>query len=96
MYNKTNKKLTKKSKPTVVDLSNDGPFSVASLSKYLTDYWKKKAKNKWKILNKEDQLDARWIKMEMPYWQELWKERGVKIRWDRRQRSFFLSAIKIK
>ena len=94
MYNKTNKKLTKKSKPTVVDLSNDGPFSVVSLSKYLTDYWKKKAKNKWKILNKEDQLDARWIKMEMPYWQELWKERGIKIRWDRRQRSFFLTAVK--
>ena len=94
MYNKTNKKLTKKSKPTIVDLSNDGPFSVVSLSKFLTDYWKHKEKNTWKILNKEDQLDGRWIKQELPYWQKLWKERGIKIRWDRRQRSFFLTAIK--
>jgi hypothetical protein len=94
VYNKTNKKLTKKSKPIVVDLSNDGPFSVVSLSKFLTDYWKTKAKNTWKILNKEDQLDTRWIKQELPYWQELWLERGIKIRWDRRQRSFFLTAVK--
>ena len=94
MYNKTNKKLTKKSKPTVVDLSNDGPFSVVSLSKFLTDYLKIKSKNTWKVLNKEDQLDARWIKQELPYWQEIWRERGIKIRWDRRQRSFFLTAIK--
>ena len=94
MYNKTNKKLTKKSKPTIVDLSNDGPFSVVSLSKFLTDYWKHKEKNTWKILNKEDQLDGRWIKQELPYWQKLWKERGIKIRWDRRQRSFFLNRIK--
>ena len=94
MYNKTNKKLTKKSKPTIVDLSNDGPFSVVSLSKFLTDYWKHKEKNTLKILNKEDQLDGRWIKQELPYWQKLWKERGIKIRWDRRQRSFFLTVIK--
>ena len=94
MYNKTNKKFTKKSKPTIVDLSNDGPFSVVSLSKFLTDYWKHKEKNTWKILNKEDQLDGRWIKQELPYWQKLWKERGIKIRWDRRQRSFFLTVIK--
>ena len=94
MYKKTNKKLTKKSKPTVVDLSNDGPFSVVSLSKFLTDYWKIKAKNTWKILNKEGQLDARWIKQELPYWQDLWKARGIKIRWDRRQRSFFLTTVK--
>jgi len=94
VYNKTNKKLTKKSKPTIVDLSNDGPFSVVSLSKFLTDYWKHKEKNTLKILNKEDQLDGRWIKQELPYWQKLWKERGIKIRWDRRQRSFFLTVIK--
>ena len=94
MYNKTNKKLTKKSKPTVVDLSNDGPFSVVSLSKFLTNYRRTKAKNTWKVLNKEEQLDARWIKQELPYWQELWGERGIKIRWDRRQRSFFLNCIK--
>ena len=94
MYNKTNKKLTKKSKPTVVDLSNDGPFSVVSLSKFLTDYRNTKAKKTWKVLNKQDQLDARWIKQELPYWQELWREHGIRIRWDRRQRSFFLSAIK--
>jgi len=94
VYNRTNKKLTKKSKPTVVDLSNDGPFSVVSLSKFLTNYWRTEAKNTWKVLNKEEQLDARWIKQELPYWQELWGERGIKIRWDRRQRSFFLTAIK--
>ena len=94
MYNKTNKKLTKKSKPTVVDLSNDGPFSVVSLSKFLTDYWKSKAKNTWKVMNKEDQLNALWIKNELPYWQQIWGERGIKIRWDRRQRSFFLNCIK--
>jgi len=45
-------------------------------------------------MNKEDQLNALWIMNELPYWQQIWSERGIKIRWDRRQRSFFLTAVK--
>ena len=96
MQNQKTKKLSKKSKPYVVDLSNDGPFTVVSLSGHLTKFWKNKRKNIWKVLNKEGQLDKRWITQEMPHWQEIWRKRGIKIRWDRRQRSFFLSAMKIK
>jgi len=96
MHHNKVKKLKKNPKPHIVDLSNDGPFSVVSLSDHLTKFWKDKKKHTWKVLNKEGQLDQRWITQEMPYWQNIWIKRGVKIRWDRRQRSFFLSAIKIK
>ena len=94
MYNKTNKKLTKKSKPTVVDLSNDGPLTIIPLSAVLSNYVKKKSKHQVKVLNKEGQLDARWLKDEFPHWQMVWLEKGLNLKWDRRQRSFFLSAFK--
>jgi len=90
------KKLKKNHKPHIVDLANDGAFSVVSLSDHLTNFWKDKKKKIWKVLNKEGQLDERFISQELPYWQDIWVKRGIKIRWDRRQRSFFLSAIKIK
>jgi len=90
------KKLKKNQKPHIVDLSNDGAFTVVSLSDHLTKFWKDKKKKIWKVLNKEGQLDQRFITQELPHWQDIWIKRGIKIRWDRRQRSFFLSAIKIK
>jgi hypothetical protein len=94
VYNKTNKKFTKKSKPTIVDLPNDGPLSIIPLSALLSKYHKNKSRHTVKVLNKDGQLDARWIKQELPMWQAIWSEKGIKIRWDRRQRSFFLTAIK--
>ena len=83
------KKLKKNPKPHIVDLANDGAFSVVSLSDHLTKFWKDKKKKIWKVLNKEGQLDQRFIKQELPHWQDIWIKRGIKIRWDRRQRSFF-------
>jgi len=94
VYNKKSKKLTKKSKSVIVDLSNDGPFSVVSLSNYLSTYLKTKAKVKWKVLNKEGQLDDRWITQELPYWQEIWLKRSINIKYDRKQRAFFVTYIK--
>ena len=45
-------------------------------------------------MGKEGQLDERWLKDELPYWQGIWTNHGINIRYDRRQRSFFLTAIK--
>ena len=94
MQHQKTKKLKKKSKTQIVDLPNDGPLTIIPLSAVLSDYLKNKSKHRVKVLNKEGQLDSRWITDEMPYWQAIWLEKGISLKWDRRQRSFFLSAVK--
>jgi len=94
MQHQKTKKLKRKSKIEIVDLPNDGPLTIIPLSAVLSNYVKNKSKHQVKVLNKEGQLDTRWLKDEFPHWQMVWLEKGVNLKWDRRQRSFFLSAFK--
>lgn len=86
------KRLRKKLPTQIKDLNDTD--AVVDLSRILSDQVKAGNKYNTKVLNKEGQLNQRFIDVEMKYWQEIWGPRGIKIRWDRRQRSFFLTVIR--
>ena len=86
--------LKKTSQPKIVDLPDNGPMTGVDFVAHLDFLLRDKKKQPIKVLNKEYQMCESWIKDELPHWQTIWSEKGIKIRWDRRQRSFFLSAIK--
>lgn len=86
------KKLKKKLPTQIKDLGDTQ--AVVDLSKFLSDQVKAGNRYNVKVLNKEGQLDQRFVKVELPYWQEIWSPKGIKIRYDRRQRSFFLTVIR--
>ena len=94
MQHQKTKRLSKKSKLEIIDLPSDGPMTVVPLSAVLSKYLKDRSRHTVKVLNKEGQLDERWLKDELPYWQGIWTNHGINIRYDRRQRSFFLTAIR--
>jgi len=94
MQHQKTKKLRKKSKIEIIDLPSDGPMTVVPFSSVLSNYLKNKSTHIVKVLNKEGQLDERWLIDELPYWQGIWTKHGIDIRYDRRQQSFFLTAIK--
>ena len=92
MQHQKTKKLRKKLPTQIKDLSDTQ--AVVDLSKFLSDQLKAGNRYNVKVLNKEGQLDQRFVKVELPYWQEIWSPRGINIRYDRRQRSFFLTVIR--
>ena len=96
MHHNKVKKLKKIPQHKIVDLPDNGPMTGVDFVAHLDFLLRDKKKKPIKVLNKEGQMSASWIKDELPYWQQIWTKRGIKIRWDRRQRSFFLSTIKIK
>ncbi len=96
MHHSKVKKLKKNLQPKIVDLSDNGPMTGVDFVKHLDFIWHDKSKRPIKVLNKEYQMSQKWIRYELPQWQKIWHPRGIKIRWDRRQRSFFLSVVNIK
>jgi len=86
------KRLRKKLPTQIKDLNDTD--AVVDLSRILSDQVKSGNRYNTKVLNKEGQLNQRFIDVEMKYWQEIWEPRGIKIRWDRRQRSFFLTVVR--
>ena len=88
------KKLTKKLPNKIVDLSDAGPMTNVEFVTHLDFLWRDKSKRPIKVLNKHWQMSEIWIRNELPHWQKIWSPRGIDIKWDRRQRSFFLSVIK--
>ena len=92
MQRQKTSKLRKKLPTQIKDLGDTQ--AVVDLSKFLSDQVKAGNRYNMKVLNKEGQLDQRFIEVELPYWQEIWSPRGINIRYDRRQRSFFLTVIK--
>lgn len=86
------KRLRKKLPIQIKDLGDTQ--AVVDLSKFLSDQVKAGNRYNVKVLNKEGQLDQRFLDVELPYWQEIWSPKGIKIRYDRRQRSFFLTVIR--
>lgn len=90
MYNRKLKKLTKKSKIIKVDLPNDWTYGV-ELAKQL-DYVKKTKKSVRCRVEKEWDYD--WLKYSFPKWVQIWKEKNIEIKWNARQRSFFLKYVK--
>jgi hypothetical protein len=92
VYNQK-RKLTKNLKYKIVDLSADYN-SALELSKCLTDLWRKKTKKTIKILNKQDQLGKDWVKYGLPEWQSIWYPRGIKIKYNQKQKTIFLSIDK--
>jgi|TARA_R110001592_G_scaffold142671_5_gene364857 hypothetical protein len=96
MHHQKFKKLKKTSQPKIVDLSDNGPMTSVDFVTHLDFIWRDKSKRSIKVLNKHWQMSEEWIRKELPYYKEIWDPRGINIRWDRRQRSFFLSVMKIK
>jgi len=92
MQHQKTKKFRKALPTQIKDLGDTQ--AVVDLSKFLSDQVKAGNKYNVKVLNKEGQLDQRFLDVELPYWQEIWSPRGIKIRYDRRQRSFFLTVIR--
>lgn len=84
--------LSKKTNYLVVDL--DDLTADLTLSKYLTVFVRGKHKRPVKVLNKEDQFNEFWIRDLLPRWQEIWSQRGVNIKYDRKQKSFFITALR--
>ena len=89
MYNRK-KKLTKKSKPHIVDLPSDYNFGV-ELVKHLDYVRKTKKPVKCKV---EKDWDQEWVTMCMPEWQTIWTSKNVRIKWHGRPRAFFLTYVK--
>ena len=96
MHHHKVKKLKKILKPKIVDLSDSGPMTNVDFVKQLDVIWRDRSKRPIKVLNKQYQMSQEWIRNELPHWQTIWHPRGINIRWDRRQRSFFLRVVKIK
>jgi hypothetical protein len=94
MHHQKTKKLKKNLKPKIVDLPNSGPMTGVDFVAHLDFILRDKRKRSIKVLNKDWQMSQDWIRNELPEWQKIWHPRGINIRWDRRQRSFFLSVIK--
>ncbi len=93
MHHNKIKKLKKNPKPKIVDLPDNGPMTGVDFVAQLDFLLRDKKKQPIKVLNKDGQMCDAWIKNELPHWQDIWSKKGIKIRWDRRQRSFFLSSI---
>jgi hypothetical protein len=92
MQHQKTKRLRKKLPIQIKDLGDTQ--AVVDLSAFLSAQVKAGNKYNVKVLNKEGQLDQHFVDVELPYWQEIWAPRGIKIRYDRRQRSFFLTVIR--
>lgn len=87
------KQLSKKNlNYLVVDLDN--LTADLTLSKCLTDFVRGKHKRPVKVLNKEGQFNEFWIKDLLPRWQEIWYPRCVNIKYNRKQKSFFITALR--
>jgi len=86
------KRLRKKLPTQIQDLNDT--HAVVDLSRILSDQLKSGNRYNTKVLKKEGQLNQRFTDVQMTYWQEIWEPRGIKIRWDRRQRSFFLTVVR--
>ena len=96
MHHNKVKKLKKTPQPKIVDLSDNGPMTGVDFVAHLDFIWRDKSKRPIKVLNKQYQMSQEWIRNELPHWQKIWHPLGINIRWDRRQRSFFLRVVKIK
>lgn len=88
------KRPIKKSKLKIVDLPDQGPMTSVDFVAQLDILLRDKTKTPIKVMNKEYQLCEEWIKLCLPEWKSIWKARGIEIKWNLRQKCFFLSWIK--
>ena len=91
MYSQIKKKLTKNLKYKTVDLSSDYNAGV-ELAKWC-DYVKDN-KRAVRVKTEKDWMTAEFLKWSLPEWQGIWIKKKVEIKWNARQRSFFLTYIR--
>ena len=89
MYNRK-KKLTRKIKPTIVELPTDYNFGV-ELCRHLESVRKTKKPIKAKV---DPEWDREWLSTCMPEWQTIWTDKKVRIKWHGGHRAFFLTFIR--
>ena len=91
MYNQIKKKLTKNLKYKTVDLSSDYNAGV-ELAKWCDHV--KDHKRPIRVKTEKGWMTEDFLKYNLPEWQNIWIKKKVEIKWNNRQRSFFLTYLK--
>ena len=79
------RKLTKKRKPILRDISSDLPD--VDLSRHLS--YSLRYKKYIKVDLKDSQLDKAWADIILPKWQDTWLKKGLKIKYNKKEHSLY-------